>query len=455
LLGLAAAIAVVAIVAATVRLVVLRPAGPGSPSPTTDLSLVQFAKDPRMLACEQVGDRTLNDVLSAFELAHGKDYRANLEIPVEPDLASAEQPALVVVFKTGDPWPISGSAPNPGTTVAPRSPPPGVRSVCVGLTGVKDPVFIINVDESKIVLPPASAPPGPIASVFADTNSVLAAMTWDASRQSLWIVTWNTGPTAKLGRVGLDGKSESWPLPNGPNVQLQPEIQGGLIVQPMPAAWYGWEATDVVVDGEGKVWIAAGYGLIRFDPDTGKSQLRTFTESDATKVYLDGGHWLSAIAADGDGVLVARNGESTLTRIDESLADAGTIALPSNWTGVRGISVLGDRILAGGVSGLGVFDRTGVQLGQASVSVQFASLRPMGSDRAAVIPTKIGDSAATVVDQSGAVIGTVVIPMEPIRANDVYDRLTLATDWTNHVWYGEWDDYFPVYLVEAALATPH
>jgi len=72
MLGLGTAIAVVAIIAATL---VLRPAGPGSPSPTTDLSLVQFAKDPRMLACEKAGDRTLNDVLSAFELAHGKDYR--------------------------------------------------------------------------------------------------------------------------------------------------------------------------------------------------------------------------------------------------------------------------------------------------------------------------------------------------------------------------------------------
>ena len=447
-LGLAAAVGVAAIIAATL---VLRSAGTGS---GTDLNPGQFASDPRMLACEKAGDRTLDDVLDAFQLAHGKDYRANLEIPIEPDLASAEQPALVVVFKTGDPWPISGAAPMPGTTFVEPSPPPGVRSVCVGLTGVKDPVFILNVDESKIILPPASAPPGPIAGVFADTKDALAAMTWDASRQSLWIVNWKTAPTAQLTRVGLDGKSESWPLPNGPNVQLQPEIQGGLIVQPMPAAWYGWDATDVVVDGEGKVWIAAGYGLVRFDPDTGKSQLRTFPESDATKVYLDGGHWLSAIAADGDGVLVARNGESALLRINESLGDAGTVTLPSSWTDVRGIAVLGDRILAGGTSGLGLFDRSGGQLGQASVAVQFASLRPISSDKAAVLPTTFGDSKATLVDQSGAIIATVAIPMEPIRANVEYDRLVVATDWTNHVWYGRWGDA-PIYLVQAALAAPH
>ena len=451
MLGFAAAIAVVAIVAGTV---VLRSANTGGP---TDLSPVQFAKDPRMLACENAGGRTLDDVLYAFELAHGRDYRANLEIPVEPDLAAAEQPALVVVFKTGDALPIFMPPQMPGTSELPLdlSPPPGVRSVCVGLTGVKDPISITNVDESKIILPPASAPAGPIASVFDDTKRALAAMAWDAGRQSLWVVTLGSGPDGQLTRVGLDGKSQSWPLPNGPNIQPQPEIGGGLIVQPMPAAWYGWDATDVVVDGQGTVWIAAGYGLVRFDPDTGKSQLRTFPESDATKVYVDGGHWLSAIAADGDGVLVARDGESALTRIDESLADSSTVTLPSKWTGVRGIAVLGDRILAGGTSGLGVFDRTGGQLGEASVAVQFASLRPMSSDRAAVIPTEIGDSVATVVDQNGAVVGSVAIPMEPISSNDAYHRLTLATDWTDHVWYGEWDGDAPVYLVEAALATPH
>jgi len=97
-------------------------------------------------------------VLYAFQLAHGKDYRANLEIPIEPDLASAEQPALVVVFKTGDPWPISGAAPMPrhhlcgAVSAAWRS--KRVR----GSDRVKDPVFILNVDESKIILPPASAP---------------------------------------------------------------------------------------------------------------------------------------------------------------------------------------------------------------------------------------------------------------------------------------------------------
>ncbi|MGD0122685.1 MAG: hypothetical protein ABSC46_09015 [Candidatus Limnocylindrales bacterium] len=484
MLRIAAAIAVVAVVAVTLQVVALGPAGSASPTirptesappvatsptlanayaattaspgPTLDLSPGRFASDPRMLACEKAGDRTLSDVLYAFALSHGKDYRADLQIPVEPGLASAEQPALVVVFKTGTSDVVSGPGPMPGTSgVNPEiTPPPDARTVCVGLTGVKDPVLIRNLDKSKIVLPPARAPSGPIAGVFANTNRALAAMTWDAARQSLWIVTWNTGPNGQLTRAGLDGSTKSWPLPNGPDVQIQPVIQAGLVQPAMPAAWYGWDATDVVVDGQGKVWIAAGYGLVRFDPDTGKSQLKTFPESDATKVYGDGGQWLSAIAADGNGVLIARNGESALTRIDESLANAGTIALPATWTGVRGIAVLGDRIVAGGPAGLGVFDRNGAQLGSGSVDVQFASLRPIDSGRAAVLPTKIGITTATAVDSNGRSIGTFTIPMEPIHGNLGYQRLVVATDWTDHVWYGEWDDEQPVYLVESSFVSP-
>ena len=340
--GLAVAIAAVVVVAMTLQILGLRPAGPlgptigpgpvtrpttvvtESPSPTIDLSPSQFASDPRMLACEQVGHRTLADVMYAFELAHGKDYRSNLQIPVVPSLASAEQPALFVLFKTGDSTSSSGGDPPLIFT-----PSPGERSVCVGLTGIANPVYITNVEPAEIVLPPAAAPAGPIASVYADTKRPLSAMAWDETRQSLWVVTWNTGPNGELTRVGLNGSTQSWSLPNGPDLQIQPKIQAGLDQGTQPAARYDWTATDIVVDGEGVVWIAAGYGLVRFDPATGKSRLKVFPEPDLTKLYvLDGGSWMSAIAADGDGVLVARNGNRQLTRVNESLAEAGTINLP-------------------------------------------------------------------------------------------------------------------------------
>jgi hypothetical protein len=423
----------------------------GSPArtPATGASLAQFANDPRMLACERAGGRTLADVQSALALDHGKDYRANLLIPVQPELASAEEPALLVVFTTGDSSTSAGGSPPLVFT-----PPPGSHTVCVGLTGVADPVVIRNLDAAAIVEVPAPAPSGPKAGVFADTKRPLAAMAWDESRQSLWVVTWNTGPNGQLNRVGLDGSTQSWPLPNGSDVQIQPEIQAGLQQPAMPTAWYGWDATDVVVDGQGDVWIAAGYGLVRFDPATGKSQVKSFAESDPTKVYVvDGGHWISAIAADGNGVLVARNGDASLVRVNEALGDAGTITLPSDWTGTKGLAVLGDLILAGGTGGLGVFDRTGARLAETGVAVQYRSLRPMGANRAVVLPTTIGETKATEVDDRGAAIGTIALPMEPIQANLAYKRLIVAANWTDYIWYGEWDAEQPVYFVKAALTV--
>ena len=421
-----------------------------SPAATQDLSPIQYASDPRMAACEKAGSRQLADVLYAWELAHGSDYRAHLIVPVQPDLAAASEPALVVVFKTGDSSSSSGG--NPPFVF---TPPPGSHTVCVGVTGANEGVLIRNLAESNLVLPPASAPIGVVAGVAVATNRPLAAMTWDKSGNSLWVVTWNTGPNGQLTRVNADGSTTSWPLPNGPDMQIQPEIQAGLQQPAMPAAWYGWDATDVVVDGQGEVWIAAGYGLVRFDPATGKSQLRVFSESDMTKVYvIDGGSWLSAIAADGDGVLVARHGHHDLTRLNEALADAGTVTLPDRWTDIRGIAVLGNRILIGGPAGLGSFDRTGVQRAVSATSVTYASLRPLGSDRAAILPTSFGDSEAAILDAGAAQLGTIGLPMEAIRGNLVYNRLVAATDCKDHIWYGEWGDEQPVYVVQAAVPSP-
>ena len=426
------------------------------PSATPDLGPGQYANDPRMLACEQAGRRTIADVLYAWTLAHGSDYRANLLVPVQPDLASATESALVVVFKTGDATSSSGGNP---PLVFP--PPPGSRTVCVGLTGTSSPILLSNLPEASIVLPPAAAPIGVTAAVAAALNQPLAAMTWDAGRNALWVVTWVTGPTGQLARIDADGTTKTWPLPNGPSMQIQPEIQAGLQQPAMPAAWYGWDTTDVVVDGQGEVWVVAGYGLVRFDPGTGRSQLRAYPEPDMTQVYTDGGSWLSAIGADGDGVLIARHGDHVLTRVDESMGDAGSISLPASWTDLRGIAVLGDRILAGGPLGLGSFDRIGTQMtiSASSVphasSVAYASLRPLGQDRVAILPTSIGVSVAMLFDANARPAGTVTLPMEALQGHLVYNRLVAATDWSAHVWYGEWDDEQPVYVVEATVPSPH
>jgi hypothetical protein len=419
------------------------------PSAPPDLSPGKYANDPRMVACEKAGGRHLADVLYAWELIHGRDYRANLVVPVQPLLASAGESALVVVFRTGDS--LSSSGGNPPLIF---TPPPGSHSVCVGPTGTGEPTLILNLAESNLVLPPASAPIGVTARVAVASNRALSAMAWDSSRNSLWVVTWKSGPDGQLTRVDADGTTKTWAVPNGPSMQILPAIQAGLQQPAMPAAWYGWDATDVVVDRQGEVWIAAGYGLVRFDPATGRSQLRAFPESDMTQVYVPGGTWLSAIAADGDGVLVARHGDHVMTRINEAIGDAGTINLPGNWTDIRGIAVLGDRILAGGPGGLGAFDRTGSQLATSAASIAYASLRPDGPDRVAIVPVSIGDNVAMLFDPNAVGSGTITLPMEAIRDNSAYHRLVAATNWKDHVWYGEWGNEQPVYVVDVPLPSP-
>jgi hypothetical protein len=407
-----------------------------------------------MVACEKsdnlpVGGRHLADVLYAWELSHGRDYRANLIVPVQPLLASATESALVVVFKTGDS--LSSSGGNPPLIV---TPPPGSHTVCVGPSGTGEPTLILNLAESNLVLPPASAPIGVTARVAVASNRALSAMAWDSSRNALWVVTWKSGPDGQLTRVDADGTTKTWAVPNGPAMQIEPMIQGGLQVPAMPVAWYGWDATDVVVDSRGEVWIAAGYGLVRFDPATGRSQLRALPESDMTQVYLDGGGWLSAIAADGDGVLVARHGDHVMRRINETMSDAGTINLPGNWTDIRGIAVLGDRILAGGPAGLGAFDRSGRQLATSATSVAYGSLQPAGPERVAILPVSIGDNAAVLVDPNAAGSGTITLPMEAIADNFASHRLVATTNWKDRVWYGEWGNGQPVYVVDGPLPSP-
>ena len=422
---------------------------PTQPSAAPDLSPGQYANDPRMVACEKAEDRHLADVLYAWELTHGRDYRANLVVPVQPMLASATESALIVVFKTGNS--LSSSGGNPPLIF---TPPQGSHTVCVGPSGTGEPTLILNLAESNLVLPPASAPIGVTARVAVASNRALSAMAWDSSRNSLWVVTWISGPDGQLTRVDADGTTKTWAVPNGPPMQFQPAIQAGLQQVALPAAWYGWDATDVVVDSQGEVWIAAGYGLVRFDPATGRSRLRAFPESDMTQVYLPGGTWLSAIAADGDGVLVARQGAHVLTRINETMGDASTINLPGKWTDIRGIAVLGDRILAGGPAGLGAFDRTGSQLATSATSVAYASLQPAGPDRIAILPVSIGDNVAPLFDPNLAATGTNTLPMEAIGDALAFHRLVATTNWTDRVWYGEWGNEQPVYVVDVPLPSP-
>jgi hypothetical protein len=113
--------------------------------------------------------------------------------------------------------------------------------------------------------------------------------------------------------------------------------------------------------------------------------------------------------------------------------------------------VVGDRILVGDDNVDAAFDRNGKQIAQGTSTVTYGSLRPISANRAVILPTAIGDTEATVIDQNCAAVGRITIPMEPIQAGDSYNRLVLATDWVSHVWYGEWEETWPVYLVQAEL----
>ena len=85
----------------------------------------------------------------------------------------------------------------------------------------------------------------------------------------------------------------------------------------------------VVVDATGAVWFdQSGVRLYRLDPVTGKLA-RLDIDTRVKPVVDQGGVWISAITADGDGVLIARESLPYLTRIDANLHQDATIELPN------------------------------------------------------------------------------------------------------------------------------
>ena len=150
-------------------------------------------------------------------------------------------------------------------------------------------------------------------------------------------------------------------------------------------------------------------------------------------------------------MLVTRNGDAAVLRVNESLADSTLFTLPERWIGTTGIAVVGDRILVGDDNVDAAFDRNGKQIAQGNSTVTYGSLRTISANRAVILPTAIGDTEATVIDQNCAAVGKITIPMEPIQARYTYNRLVLATDWMNRIWYGEWGSEAPVYLVQASM----
>lgn len=431
-----------------------------APTPMSSVDPVQFAEDPRLAAClvPETPLASFSDVLAAFELPHAADYRTHLEIGFDGPLAESTEPALVLVARSAYP-PLTRHPPTTAPATVPPTPTPGFHDVCVSIQGRKEPVQLGNVADSDLFLPPASAPQaGPLARRFALLDLSLgeiAAMTWDASSHVLWLVTIRTGPTARLVRIGTDGQTASWELPGGPDLQPEPTIQAGLQVPTVPAADYFFGYASVVVDSSGAVWVAAAYGLVRFDPAREHAELRVFPEPAATQIENVRGRWLSALAADGDGVLVARNGVSSLLRVDSVLADAGSIRLPQGLTHATGLVATESGIFLATGNQVFILGRSGTLQTSVPVVAPLRALQPTLSGGAAVLPTgAVGDPGVR-IEPSGQTT-TLVVPMEPVsRADTDFNqngRVLTATDWTGRTWYAERQGGGEILVVDA---PPH
>ena len=151
---------------------------------------------------------------------------------------------------------------------------------------------------------------------------------------------------------------------------------------------------------------------------------------------------------------MAFNGESRLVHVDESLAELETITLSPSHTGVCGLAILGDQVLVGERNAVTVFDRSGKQLDEAGGGVGYRLLKSASADRAVVLPGAVGDATATVLGLNGAYLGKIAIPMEPLQTYLAQHQLLVATDWSDHVWYGDWNDESPIYMVQAAVTMP-
>lgn len=146
-------------------------------------------------------------ILAAVRLGHGTDLASRIMLdPTPPELAT-DQPAGVIVYDTGHPFPPLGTPPAPGATIGPREPLAGGRhDICV-LVG-SDPAtaertvhediavrFVVLVESS-----PASSPspsPAPTSALPAQIDPAECAAMKFAEDRCLAVVI------AGLGRAGL------------------------------------------------------------------------------------------------------------------------------------------------------------------------------------------------------------------------------------------------------------
>ncbi|HEX6140234.1 MAG TPA: hypothetical protein VF013_07225 [Candidatus Limnocylindria bacterium] len=154
-------------------------------------------------------------------------------------------------------------------------------------------------------------------------------LAFDAVANRLWLAIMQRSGPDQLVAVTTDGlEQQTWLLPD---------------------ADYGGFVSRVKVGDGGNVWVTQPYRLIRFDT---KTETFTFTEfdrevPDAFANALDPGNplpgtWISAIAPDGIGILVARNNVPYLLELDAQLKEVGRRPIPDEYAGAQDLALAAD-----------------------------------------------------------------------------------------------------------------
>jgi hypothetical protein len=439
-----------------------------APLPTTDPAL--YATDARLKACGGLEA----GIEAVIPLDHAWAYRSVLPgLGFVPFLDDSSAPALLVVYLGAIPpslnWWNNRRGPFPAASPAPiPTQPPGIRNVCAALpaeqpvpagSGFPDawpstqivqnvPIAPFYPGNAALTVKPAT-PPGR-ARVVAQTRVPTNSMAWDPRRSVLWYVI-QVEPGNDSALYELDpatGTTKHWGLPY--------------------TDYPGWDDM-IVVDGTGAVWFSfrGGVMLFRFDPVSGKLvrhdlNLKVEPVGDSSS----GETPITAIAADGDGVLMAREGRPYpfLTHVDSSMKEGEFVPLAdvplaklNSWVEVAELGVVDDHLIVGTEPGaLALYSRQGQRIaslpqikGAYGGAGSLARLIPDGSDLAAVP----GEDSLTLLDSTGAVVSTVALSIDlPVGQSSMevqYGPQCLATDWHGTFWYA-WGGY----IVEVRSESP-
>jgi hypothetical protein len=427
-----------------------------APLPTTDPAL--FATDARLKACGglEAGIETV------VPLDHAWAYRSVLPgLGFVPLLDDSNAPALLVVYSGAVPpaldwWngirgPIGVASPAPIPTQ-----PPGIRNVCAAVpaeqsaptgSGLPDAwpntQIVLNVPiapfypgNAALTVKPAT--PRGQARVVTETRPPTNSMAWDPRRSVLWYVV-QEEPGNDSALYELDpatGTTKRWGLPY--------------------TDYPGWDDM-IVVDATGAVWFSfrGGVILFRFDPASGKLARHDLNlKVEPAGNSSSGETPITAIAADGDGVLIARTGtHAFLTHVDSSMKEGEFVLLAalSPWVEVMELAVVDDRLIVGTEPGaLALYSRQGERIaglpkieGAFDGAGSLARLIPDGPDLVAVP----GRDSLKLLDATGAVVSTVPLSLDLPVGQSSYDFQSapqcLATDWHGTFWYA-----FGGYIVE-------